>query len=68
MLAKGMDVWVCMSDTSYDAARVKIGRYAYHISGYDADNNFPVRGKGVGWKYAVPIDTATMTEITGVPK
>ena len=68
MLAKGMDVWVCMSDDSYDAARAKIGRYAYRIARYDADNDYPVRGRGVGWKYAVPIDTATMTEITKVPK
>ena len=68
MLAKGMDVWVCMSDDSYDAARAKIGRYAYRISRYDADNNYPVRGKGVCWKYAIPINTATMTEITEVPK
>ena len=68
MLAKGMDVWVCMSDDSYEAARVKIGRYAYRIARYDADNNYPVRGRGVGWKYAVPINTATMTEITEVPK
>ena len=68
MLAKGMDVWVCMSDDSYDAARAKIGRYAYRIARYDADNDYPVRGRGVGWKYAVPINTATMTEITEVPK
>ena len=68
MLDKGMDVWVCMSDDSYDAARAKIGRYAYRIARYDADNDYPVRGRGVGWKYAVPIDTATMTEITEVPK
>ena len=68
MLAKGMDVWVCMSDDSYDAARAKIGLYAYRIARYDADNDYPVRGRGVGWKYAVPINTATMTEITEVPK
>lgn len=68
MLDKGMDVWVCMSDESYDAARAGIGSYAYRITGYDADNNYPVRAKSFGWKYAVPIDTATMTEITEVPK
>ena len=68
MLDKGMDVWVCMSDDSYDAARAKIGRYAYRIARYDADNDYPVRGRGVGWKYAVPIDIATMTEITEAPK
>ena len=66
MLDKGMAVWVCGSDKSYDEARAKLGRYAYRISGYDADNYYPVRGKGVCWKYAVPIDTATMTEITEV--
>ena len=68
MLDKGMAVWVCGSDKSYDEARVKIGHYAYRIIRYDADNYYPVRGKGVCWKYAVPIDTATMTEITGGPK
>ena len=68
MLDKGMVVWACMSDDSYDAARAKIGRYAYRITGYDADNNYPVRERSIGWKYAVPINTATMTEITEVPK
>ena len=68
MLDKGMAVWVCGSDKSYDEARVKIGHYAYRITSYDADNNYPVRGKGVCWKYAIPIDIATMTEITEVPK
>ena len=68
MLDKGMAVWACGSDKSYDDARTKIGHYAYRISRYDADNNYPVRGKGVCWKYAIPINTATMTEITGVPK
>ena len=68
MLDKGMVVWASMSDKSYDEARAKIGRYAYRIARYDADNDYPVRGRGVGWKYAVPIDTATMTEITEIPK
>ena len=68
MLDKGMAVWVCGSDKSYDDARTKIGHYAYRISRYDADNNYPVRGKGVCWKCAIPINTATMTEITEVPK
>ena len=68
MLDKGMAVWASMSDDSYDAARAKIGRYAYHITGYDADNKYPVRAKPFGWKYAIPIDVATMTEITEVPK
>ena len=66
MLAKGMAVWVCGSDKSYDEARANIGRYAYRITGYDTDNFYPVRAKSFCWKYAVPIDTATMTEITEV--
>ena len=66
MLDKGMAVWVCGSDKSYNEARADIGRYVYRISSYDADNYYPVRGKGVCCKYAVPIDTATMTEITEV--
>ena len=32
MLAKGMDVWVCGSDKSYDDARADIGRYAYRVT------------------------------------
>ena len=68
MLDKGMDVWACMSDGSYDAARVKIGRYAYRVTRYDTDSVYPVHTWYASWKYAVPIDTATMTEITEVPK
>ena len=69
MLAKGMDVWVCVSDKSYDDARAKIGCYVYRVTKYDTDGYYhPVRTKEVGWKYAVPINTATMTEITEVPK
>ena len=69
MLAKGMVVWACTSDKSYDDARANIGYYAYRVTEYDADGyHLPVRTKEVGWKYAIPIDTATMTEITGVPK
>mgnify|MGYP007064718929 CR=1 FL=1 len=68
MLAKGMDVWACASDDSYDAARAQIGHYAYRITQYDADSNYPMQSRYAGWKYAVPIDTATMTEITEVPK
>ena len=68
MLDKGMVVWACVSDKSYDEARDKIGYYAHRVMQYDADNNYPVRTLYVGWKYAIPIDTATMTEITEVPK
>ena len=68
MLAKGMDVWVCMSDDSYDAARAKIDHCVYRVTAYYPDGFYPVWARDVGWKYAVPIDTATMTEITEVPK
>ena len=68
MLDKGMAVWVCVSDKSYDDARADIGRYAYRVTQYDADKPYPVQTWYASWKYAIPIDTATMTEITEVPK
>ena len=68
MLDKGMAVWVCVSDESHDAARANIGRYVYRVTRYDADNYYPVWTWYAVWKYAIPIDTATMTEITEVPK
>ena len=68
MLDKGMDVWICGSDKSYDAARANIGHYVYRVTRYDADNYYPVWTWYAVWKYAIPVDTATMTEITEVPK
>ena len=67
MLAKGMDVWVCMSDDSYEAARAKIDHCVYRVTEYFPDVYYPVWARAVGWKYAIPINTATMTEITEVP-
>ena len=64
MLDKGMAVWVCVSDKSYDDARAKIGRYAYRVTRYSTDGCYPVWTWYAGWKYAVPVDIATMTEIT----
>ena len=68
MLDKGMVVWACMSDESYDDARDRIGYYACRVTQYDADKPYQVHTLYAGWKYAIPIDTATMTEITEVPK
>ena len=68
MLANGMAVWACTSDESYDGARANIGSYACRVTRYDTDGDYPVWTWIAGWKYAVPIDTATMTEITEVPK
>ena len=68
MLDKGMVVWASLSDKSYDDARANIGRYAYRVTRYDTDSDYPVWTWYASWKYAVPIDTATMTEITEVPK
>ena len=68
MLDKGMVVWASMSDKSYDEARDKIGYYAYRVTQYDTDKLYPVQTLYARWEYAVPIDTATMTEITEVPK
>ena len=68
MLDKGMVVWACMSDKSYNEARDKIGYYAHRVTQYDTDKLYPVHTRYAIWKYAVPIDTATMTEITEAPK
>ena len=68
MMAKGMDVWVCVSDNSYDDARATIGRCAYRVTKYYTDGYYPVQTRYALWKYAVPFDTATMTDITEVLK
>ena len=68
MLDKGMAVWACVSDKSYNEARANIGRHAYRVTRYCTDSYYPVQTWYAGWKYAIPIDTATMTEITEVPK
>ena len=68
MLYKRMAVWVCVSDESYDDARVKIGRCVIRVTQYYTDGYYPVWSWDDGWKYAVPVDIATMTEITEVPK
>ena len=68
MLAKGMDVWVCGSDKAYEDARANIGRCAYRVTVYYTDGYYPVWSQEDGWKYAIPIDITTMTEITEVPK
>ena len=68
MLDKGMDVWVCGSDKSYDDARANIGRQAYRVTRYNPDNYYPVWRWYAGWAYAIPINKVTMTEITEVPK
>ena len=68
MLDKGMAVWVCVSDESYDAARASIGYNANRVTRYSTDGYYPVSTWYASWKYAIPIDTATMTEITEVPK
>ena len=68
MLDKGMDVWVCGSDKSYDDARANIGRHAYRVTRYNTDNYYPVQTWYAGWTYAIPINKVTMTEITEAPK
>ena len=68
MLDKGMAVWVCGSNKSYDDARVKIGSYVHRVAQYDADSYYPVWAWYASWKYAVPVNLVTMTEITEVPK
>ena len=68
MLDKGMAVWACGSDKSYDDARANIGYYAHRVTRYSTDSYYPAQTWYAGWKYAIPINTVTMTEITEVPK
>ncbi len=68
MLDKGMDVWACMSLQSHDEARDRIGYYVHRVAQYDADSDYPVQTRYSSWKYAVPVNLVTMTEITEVPK
>ena len=68
MLDKGMAVWASVSDNSYDEARANIGHYAHRVTRYSTDSYYPVQTRDALWKYAIPIDTAIMTEITEVPK
>ena len=68
MLDKGMAVWVCVSDESHDAARANIGYHANRVTRYSTDGYYPVRTWHASWKYAIPIDTATMTEIKEIPQ
>ncbi len=68
MLDKGMAVWACVSDKSYDEARANIGLHVNRVTSISTDSYYPVQTWYAGWKYAVPIDPATMTEITEVPK
>ena len=68
MLDKGMAVWACVSDKSYNEARANIGRHAYRVTRYCTDSYYPVQTWYAGWKYAIPMNKVTMTEITEVPK
>ena len=68
MLDKGMAVWACVSDKSYDEARANIGLHVNRVTSISTDSYYPVQTWYAGWKYAVPIDVATMTEITEAPK
>lgn len=67
MLAKGMTVWAVVSDMSYDLARENLNKYVHHITGYVEGRKYPMTTAKGDWKYAVPVDTATMTEITEMP-
>ena len=67
MLDKGMTVWAVVSDASYDEARSRMGNFVYRIVEYNAAEAYSFRTASSGWEYAVPVDTATMTEITEMP-
>ena len=67
MLDKGMEVWASVSEDSYDKARNNIGHCICQIVGYDETAEYPMQTKSLAWTFAVPIDWATMTEITELP-
>lgn len=66
MLANGMTVWACVSDSSYDNARERIGNRIHRIVKFQEDSQYPVK-TSVSWRCAVPVDITTMTEITELP-
>ena len=69
MLAKGMIVWASVSDCSYNTARKRMSTYLQRITDYNYEHtDFPIRVLGTSWKYAIPVDLKTMTEITKVPQ
>lgn len=67
MLDAGMTVWACVSDSSYDDARRRIGNYIQRIVEFKEGEEFPVKTI-LSWTYAVPVDIKTMVEITELPK
>lgn len=67
MLAKGMQVWAGVSIYAYDEAREQLSKHVCRVTEYLDESNFPVRTGDISWVYAVPIDLATMTEITELP-
>lgn len=67
MLDKGMTVWACISDSSYEDARSRLDKRIHRITEVNLGREFPVCAISSSWVYAVPVDTATMTEITELP-
>lgn len=67
MLAEGMDVWACVSDRSYDGARSHIGTNIQKVVSFSEGVEYPVQAYSA-WKFAVPVDITTMTEITKIPE
>ena len=66
MLDKDMIVWACISDVSYDNARTNLDKRVQRIVGVN-NTDYPMRTASNGWRFAVPVNTATMTEITELP-
>ena len=66
MLDKGMTVWAAISDESYDDARTRINKHIHSIAKV-VGGKYPIQTDSSGWRFAVPVNTATMTEITELP-
>ena len=66
MLDNGMTVFAAVSDISYAEARTYINKHIHRVTEV-AEGYYPIQTDSSGWRFAVPVNTATMTEITELP-
>lgn len=66
MLDKGMTVWAAVSDSSYDDARTHMTKSIHRVIEVGSDV-YPIQTDLNDWRFAIPVNTATMTEITELP-
>ena len=66
MLDNGMTVLAAVSDDSYDDARARITHGIHRVTEV-GDGDYPIQTILMRWRFAVPVNTDTMTEITELP-